>query len=107
MAWRMDRQAPFLKSVLNEADHYRRREKLRLANADQINALGELVMNTLRGHVPRSQRTITILQPFATSLRTMGHPKHPLEKRRTTMMRQKGGALWRELARCYKRCYHA
>ena len=63
MAWRMERQAPFLKSVLQEANQHKRQELLRMANADQINAISELVMNTLRGTVPRSRQTITLLKP--------------------------------------------
>ena len=47
MEWRMERQAPFLKSVLQEANQHKRQELLRMANADQINAISELVMNTL------------------------------------------------------------
>ena len=57
MEWRMERQAPFLKSVLQEANQHKRQELLRMANADQINAVSELVMNTLRGTVPRSRQT--------------------------------------------------
>ena len=55
MTWRMERQAPFLKSVLQEANQHKRQELLRMANADQIDAIIELVMNTLRGTVPRSR----------------------------------------------------
>ena len=58
----MERQAPFLKSVLQEANQHKRQELLRMANADQINAISELVMNTLRGTVPRSRHTITLLK---------------------------------------------
>ena len=36
-----------------------------MANADQINAISELVMNTLRGTVPCSRHTITLLKPHA------------------------------------------
>ena len=46
---RMIRQGSFLKDVLREAKANTRRQKLLYANADQINALSELVMNTLRG----------------------------------------------------------
>ena len=47
MDWRMERQAPFLKSVLREADHHERQELLRMASADENNAISELVMNTI------------------------------------------------------------
>ena len=51
----MKRQAPFLKSVLQEANQHKQQELLRMANADQINGISELVKNTLRGTVPRSR----------------------------------------------------
>ena len=41
MEWRMERQAPFLKSVLQEANQHNRQELLRMANADYINAISE------------------------------------------------------------------
>ena len=62
MDWRMERQAPFLKSVLQEADQHKRQELLQMANADQINAISELVMNTICGTVPCSRHTITLLK---------------------------------------------
>ena len=100
----MERQAPFLKSVLQEANQHKRQELLRMANADQINAISELVMNTLRGTVPRSRHTITLLKSHAQSLRAMAKPAHSVKRQRAIMMAQKGGALWPELYRCYKRC---
>ena len=48
----MERQAPFLKSVLQEANQHKRQELLRMATEGQINAISELVMNTIRGTVP-------------------------------------------------------
>ena len=51
MVRRLQRQLPFLRSVLREADQQVRRERLQHANADQVNAISELVMNTLKGNV--------------------------------------------------------
>ena len=101
MEWRMERQAPFLKSVLQEANQHKRLELLRMGNADQINAISELVMNTLRGTVQRSRHTITLLKPHAQSLRA-----HSVKRRRAIVMAQTGGTLWPELYRCYERCMH-
>ena len=86
MDWRMERQAPFLKSVLQEVDQHKPQELLRMANADQINAISELVMNTIRGTMPRSRHTITLLKPHAHSLRAMTKPAHPVKRRRAIMM---------------------
>ena len=86
----MERQAPFLKGVLQEADNHKQQELLRIANADQIT---ELVMNTIRGAVPHSRHTITLLKPHAQSLRAIAKPAHSVKRRRAIMMSQKGGNL--------------
>ena len=99
MEWRMERQAPFLKRVLQEANQHKRQELLRMADADEINATSELVMST----VPRSRHTITLLKPHTQSLRAMAKPAHFVKGQRTIMMAQTGGTLWPELYRCYKR----
>ena len=75
-----------------------------MANADQINAISELVMNTLRGTVPRSRHTITLLKPHAHSLRTMAKPAHSVKRQRASMMAQTGRTLWPELYRWYQCC---
>ena len=104
MDWRMERQAPFLKSVLQEAGNHKRQELLRMANADQINAISELVMDMVGGTVPRSRHPITSLKAHAQSLRAVAKPAHSVKRRRAIMMSKKGGNLWSELYRCYKRC---
>ena len=103
MEWRMEGQAPFLKSVLQEANQYKRQELLQMANSDQINAISELVMNTIRGPVARSRHTITLLKPHAQGLRALAKPAHSVKRGRAIMMAQKGGNVWSELYRCYKR----
>lgn len=65
MTGQMSRQATFLKSVLNEANLYKRQQQLRHANADQINAVCELLMNTLRGAVPKGRQTLRRFKPHA------------------------------------------
>ena len=74
--------------MLQEADNHKRQELLRMASADQINAISELVMNTIRGTVPRSRHTITLLKSHAQSLQAMAKPAHSV-KRRAIMMSQK------------------
>ena len=51
MVRRVQRQLPFLQSVLREANQNVRRERLPHANADQVNAISELVMKTFKGNV--------------------------------------------------------
>ena len=104
MDWRMERQAPFLKSVLQEAGNHKRQELLRMANADQINAISELVMDIVGGTVPRSRHPIISLKAHAQSLRAVAKPAHSVKRRRAIKMSKKGGNLLSELYRCYKRC---
>lgn len=66
---RLQRQAPFLRAVLREADANKREQLLQLANADQINTVSELVLNVLKGNAPRSRYTIQRLRPHAQALR--------------------------------------
>lgn len=56
----MTRQSHFLRDVLKEANQNKHQQKLRYANADQINAVSELVMNTLRGAVRPGQSFKTL-----------------------------------------------
>ena len=97
----MERQAPFLKRVLQEADQHNRQELLRMASADQINVISELVINTIRGTVPRSRHMITLLKPHCAEFTSHGQTRsfsqtstrhHDVSKRREP------------LVRCYKRC---
>ena len=104
MGERFARQRPFLKTVLAETNRQRRNQLLRLANSDQINAISELAMNTVRGVVPRSRDTVRLLGPFQDALKQMMQRKRSVKSRRRLMMDQSGGALWSELNRCFKRC---
>ena len=58
MTW----QSHFLSDVLKEANQNKRQQKLRYANADQINAVSELVMNTLHGAVRPGRKTVSRLK---------------------------------------------
>ena len=49
---RLRRQFPFLRSMLQEANGSKRQELLQHANADQINAVSELVLNLLKNKIP-------------------------------------------------------
>ncbi|MCV6574202.1 MAG: hypothetical protein OIF58_00545, partial [Cohaesibacter sp.] len=45
-------QLPFLRSVLKEANRFKRQELLQHANADQVNVVSELVLNLLKKTFP-------------------------------------------------------
>lgn len=104
MEGRMSRQAPFLKSVLNEANAHKRQQRLRYANIDQINAVSELVLNTLRGVVPQGKFTLNRMRPHASALRFIANPRNSAKRRRHTMIHQLGAGnlVWKELHRCYE-----
>ena len=99
---RMSRRSHFLNDVLKEADHHKRQQQLRYANADQINAVSELVMNTLRGNVPQGRDTIRRLKPSTTSLRIIANPRESIKRRQHLMSTQVGAGVWKELHRCYR-----
>ena len=101
MTERMYRQRSFLKDVLREVNANKRRQKLLYANADQINALSELVMNTIRGNVPPRRDTIRVLNPHATVLRQIANARNSIKMRRNLLHQQTGSGLWNELKRSY------
>ena len=53
----LHRQRPFLDSILKEANRNRRRQMLEHANADQINAVIEMVLNLLKNRIPVNAST--------------------------------------------------
>ena len=55
--------------MLREADQNVRRERLQHANADQVNSIRELVMNTLKGNVQVPPRLLDQLRPHKRALR--------------------------------------
>ena len=103
MTDRMIRQRTFLNDVLREAQANKRRQKLLYANADQINALSELVMNTIRGNVPPRGSTLRVLRPQAHDLRMIANARNSIKRRRQLLQQQTGAGLWNELRRSY---YH-
>ena len=97
----MIRQRQFLLDVLQEAKANRRKQKLLYANADQINALSELVFNTLKGAVPPGKKTIQTLKPQATHLRNIANYRNSIKRRRQLLQQQTGAGIWKELRKSY------
>ena len=95
---RMSRQS----DVLKEANQHKRQQKLRYANADQINAVSELVMNTLRGNVKPGSTTVSRLKPYRQTLRIIANPRQNIKTRRQFMSTQIGAGAWKELHRFYR-----
>ena len=104
MSWHIRRQLQFRWSILKAADHQTRRKRLQSANADQIKALSQLVINTLRGQIFISLSTLTKLRPHQQALREMTRRKHSLKKRGQIMMSQQGHGLWQGLNTACNHC---
>ena len=94
MTGRMARQSHFLNDVLREANQHKRQQKLRYANADQINAVSELVMNKLRGAIRPGRHNVT---------RLIANPRQSIKRCRQLMSQQIGAGAWKELNCCYHR----
>ena len=101
MTGRMSRQEAFLNDLLKEANHHKRQQKLRYANADQINAVSELVMNTLRGAIRPVRKTARKSKPYSQQLRLIASPRQSIRSRRHLMSQQLGAGVWSELERSY------
>ena len=78
MTGRLTRQGAFLKDLLKETNQNKRQQKLRYGNAAQINAVSELVMNTLRGAILPGRETVPKLKPYSKQLRLIASPRQSL-----------------------------
>ena len=96
-------QLPFLRSELREADHNVRREQLQHVNADEVNAISELV-NTLKGNVVVSPQLLDKLRPHKRALHEMGRRKHSIKRRQHVMMAQTGAGVWHALDCLCRHC---
>ena len=101
---RMRRQRPFLESLLKEAKPLKRGVLLEHANKDQINAVSELVLNTLRRKVPISPAIHSKLKPHKETLRDLARRKTSLKRRRELLAKQTGSGFWKGLDGCYRQC---
>ena len=70
---------------------------LQHANADQVNAVSELVLNLFKQNIPVSPATIKQLRPYKGVLRNLGRRKNSIKKRRQWLVAKKGRGLWKGL----------
>ena len=101
---RLRRQRPFLQSVLKEANRNRRRDMLTHANADQINAVSEMVLNLLKKRIPIKAKTYDKLKRHTKVLRELGRRKNSLKRRKEHLLKQNGNGFWSGWPDCYKAC---
>jgi len=79
--------------VLKEANRFKRQELLQHANADQVNAVSELVLNLLKNNIQVTPPIMAKLRPYKGVLRNLGRRKHSAKKRRQWLISQKGKGL--------------
>ena len=101
---RLRRQLPFLRSMLQEANGSKRQELLQHANADQINAVSELVLNLLKNKIPVTPPILAKLRPYKKVLRDLGRRRHSVKKRRQWLVQQKGRGLFQGLHQALCQC---
>ena len=94
---RLQRQLPFLQSVLTQANRNKRHDLLQHANADQINAISELVLNLLKNRIPVTPELMRKLRPHKDMLRGLSKRSHFLKKRRDLLLQQSGRSLFNTL----------
>lgn len=101
---RLRRQRPFLESILREANRFKREEMLQHANADQINAVSEMVLNLLKNRIPLSPPITAKLRRYKKVLRELGKRRNSLKRRREGLLSQKGSGFWKGLQQIYQAC---
>lgn len=101
---RLHQQRPFLESILKEANRFKRQDMLQHANADQINAVSELILNLLKRRIPLDPPTTAKLRRYKTVLREVGKRKNSLKRRKENLLTQKGSGFWQGLKEVYCRC---
>lgn len=69
---RIRAQKPFLQAIISTANRNRRRDLIKHANKDQVNAVGEIVLNLLKNNVPVTPVTIAKLRPYKQTLQRTG-----------------------------------
>ena len=101
---RLHRQRPFLEAILKEANHNRRQEMLEHANADQINAVSEMVLNLLQNRIPIHPITMAKLHRHKTMLREVGKRRNSVKRRREHIQEEKGSRFWQGLSGMFQAC---
>ena len=101
---RLNRQCPFLESILKKYNRFKRQALLQHANKDQINAVSEMVSNLLKNRIPVKLQTLRTLQRHKKVLREVGKRKNSVKRRREHLLKQTGSGFWRGLKACYGAC---
>ena len=73
------RRRPFLESILNESNRFKRQELLEHANADQINAISEMTLNLLKKRITIQPSPLAKLKRHRDVLRELAKRKNSLK----------------------------
>lgn len=103
---RIRRQRPFLQAIVSSANRNRRKDFIKHANKDQVNAISEIILNLLKNNVPVTPVTMARLRSYRQILRRIGSRSVSLKKRRQALLNQKGGRLWSGLTTVIRTCCH-
>ena len=87
--------------MLQEANGSKRQELLQHANADQINAVSELVLNFLKNKIPVTPPMLAKLQPYKKVLRDLGRRRHSSKNVGRGWFNKKDAACFKDFTRCY------
>ena len=87
--------------MLQEANGSKRQELLQHANADQINAVSELVLNFLKNKIPVTPPMLAKLQPYKRVLRDLGRRRHSVKNVGRGWFNKKDAACFKDFTRCY------
>jgi len=90
--------------MLQEGNRFKRQDLLQHANADQINAVSELVLNLLKNKIPVTPPIVAKLRPYKKVLRDLGRRQHSVKKRRQWLISQKGRGLFQGLHHALCQC---
>ena len=101
---RLRRQRPFLESILNKSNRFKRQELLELANADQINAISEMILNLLKKRIAIQPSTLAKLKRHKDVLRELAKRKHSLKRRREHLKKQNSSGFWKGLREGFEVC---
>jgi len=102
---RLRRQHLFLTGILKEANQNRRRAMLEQADADQINAISEMILNLLKKRIPVDAVTYGKLKRHKNVLREVGKRRNSVKRRKQHLLKQNGSGFWSGLHGCFRACW--
>jgi len=82
-----------MEAILKEAIR-NRGQMLEHANADQINAVSEMVLNLLRNRIPVHPITMAKPHRYKTTLCEVGKRRNSVKRRREHLQEQKDSSFW-------------